>query len=165
MSLFKRGSVWWSYFYEDGIRHQSSTGTSNRRQAETIEAKLKEEVTNQRFQIVKADPAMTFGELAARFIASGSVRPHHLYHLKFLLPFFSETPVLRLYVGFLIRPLKVSILLGCRVVGCSPAHTRLGHKGCGHGRRADELRQTEIGKDPCPIVSHLRIPIAGHVLN
>ena len=96
MSLFRRGSVWWSYFYEDGIRHQSSTGTSNRRQAETIEAKLKEEVTNQRFQIVKADPAMTFGELAARFIASGSVRPHHLYHLKFLLPFFSETPVLRL---------------------------------------------------------------------
>ena len=96
MSLFKRGNVWWSYFYEDGIRHQSSTGTSNRRQAETIEAKLKEEVTNQRFQIVKADPTMTFGELAARFIASGSVRPHHLYHLKFLLPFFSETPVLRL---------------------------------------------------------------------
>jgi integrase len=96
VSLFKRGSVWWSYFFEDGIRHQSSTGTSNRRQAETIEAKLKEEVTNQRFQIVKADPAMTFGELAARFIASGSVRPHHLYHLKFLLPFFSETPVLRL---------------------------------------------------------------------
>ena len=92
MSLFKRGNVWWSYFYEDGIRHQSSTGTSNRRQAETIEAKLKEEVNNQRFQIVKADPAMTFGELAARFIASGSVRPHHLYHLKFLLPFFSETP-------------------------------------------------------------------------
>jgi len=59
VSLFKRGSVWWSYFYEDGIRHQSSTGTSNRKQAETIEARLKEEVTNQRFRIVKADPAMT----------------------------------------------------------------------------------------------------------
>ena len=27
---------------------------------------------------------------------SGSVRPHHLYHLKFLLPFFSEVPVLRI---------------------------------------------------------------------
>ncbi len=90
MSLFKRGDVWWSYFYEDGIRHQYSTGTSNRRQAETIEAKLKEEVNNRRFQIVEADPNMTFGELAARFIASGSVRPHHLYHLKFLLPFFAE---------------------------------------------------------------------------
>ena len=41
MSLIKRGNVWWSYFYQDGIRHQSSTGTCNRRQAETIEAKLK----------------------------------------------------------------------------------------------------------------------------
>lgn len=96
MSLFKRGNTWWSYFYEDGIRHQSSTGTSNRRQAESIEAKLKEEVNNQRLGIVKSDPHMKFGELAARFIASGSVRPHHLYHLRLLLPFFSEVPVLRL---------------------------------------------------------------------
>lgn len=96
MSLFKRGNVWWSNVYTGGVRHQYSTGTSNRRQAETIEGKLKEEVNNQRFQIVKADPAMTFGELAASFIASGSVRPHHLYHLKFLLPYFSETPVVRL---------------------------------------------------------------------
>lgn len=96
MSLFKRGDVWWSYFYKDGVRHQNSTGASSRRQAETIEAKLKEQVNNRRFQIVQADPNMTFGELVARFIASGSVRPHHLYHLKFLLPFFSETLVLRL---------------------------------------------------------------------
>jgi hypothetical protein len=95
VSLFKRGNVWWSYFFEDGIRHQSSTGTSNRKQAETIEAKLKEEVTNRRFHIVKADPTMTFGDLAARFLASGSVRPHHIYHLKFLLPFFADTAVLR----------------------------------------------------------------------
>jgi integrase len=96
MSLFKRGNVWWSNVYADGVRHQFSTGTSNRRQAEGIEGKLKEEVNNQRFQIVKADPAMTFGELAASFIASGSVRPHHLYHLKFLLPYFSDTVVVRL---------------------------------------------------------------------
>ena len=93
MSLFKRGNVWWSYLYVDGIRHQQSTGTSNRRQAEAIEAKLKEEVNARRFQIVQADPHMKFSELAARFIASGTVRPHHLYHLKFLLPFFAEMPV------------------------------------------------------------------------
>jgi integrase len=96
VSLFKRGEVWWAYFYRDGIRHQYSTGTSNRRQAETIQAKLKEEVNNRRFQIVEADPNMTFGEVAARFLASGSARPHHLYHLKFLLPNFSEIRVLRL---------------------------------------------------------------------
>ena len=96
MSLFKRGSVYWSYFYLDGVRHQASTGTANRRQAETIEAKLREEANAQRFQVVQADPRTTVGELAARFIASGIAHPHHLYHLKFLLPFFAETPVLRL---------------------------------------------------------------------
>ena len=96
MSLLKRGNVWWAYFYLDGLRHQYSTGTSNRRQAETIEAKLKLEANERRFQIVHADPDMNFAELAARFMASGSVRPHHIYHLKFLLPFFSQTKVLRL---------------------------------------------------------------------
>ena len=100
MSLLKRGDVWWSYFYKDGIRHQFSTGTANKRQAETIEAKRKEEVNSQRFQIVEADPHMTFGGLAARFIASGSVRPHHIYHLKFLLPCFSDVLVLRLTKSF-----------------------------------------------------------------
>jgi integrase len=96
VSLFKRGDVWWSYFYRDGVRHQYSTGTTNRRKAETVEAKLKEEINDQRFQLVEADPNMTFGELTARFTGSGSVRPHHLYHLKFLLPFFEQFPVLRI---------------------------------------------------------------------
>jgi integrase len=96
VSLLKRGNVWWSYFYLDGVRHQYSTGATNRRQAEAIEARLKEEANGRRFQLVQVDPHMTFDALAARFIASGSARPHHLYHLKFLLPFFGETPVVRL---------------------------------------------------------------------
>jgi integrase len=96
VSLFKRGAVWWAYINRDGIRHQYSTGTSNRNSAEKIESKLKKELNDQRFQIVETDPHLTFGELAARFLASGSVRPHHLYHLKFLVPFFSEFPVLRM---------------------------------------------------------------------
>jgi integrase len=96
VSLLKRGNVWWSYTYVDGVRHQQSTGTSNRRRAETIDAQIREELNDRRFHIVQANPQMTFGELAARFIASGSVRPHHIYHLKFLLPFFSELIVLRI---------------------------------------------------------------------
>jgi integrase len=96
VSLFKRGDVWWAYFYRDGIRHQLSTGTSNRRQAETVQAKPKEEVNNRRFQIVESDPNITFGELAARFVSSGSARRHHHYHLKFLLPYFAEFPALRI---------------------------------------------------------------------
>ena len=96
MSLFKRGNVWWAYLYQDGVRHQYSTGTANRKRAETIETKLREELNDRRFDIVEADPHMTFGELAARFAASGSVRRHHLYHLKFLVPFFAETAVARI---------------------------------------------------------------------
>ena len=56
MSLFKRGDVYWSYFYRDGVRHQYSTGTPNRKQAGTIEAKLKEDINKQRFQIAQSDP-------------------------------------------------------------------------------------------------------------
>jgi integrase len=96
VSLFKRGSVWWSYVWADGVRHQRSTKTGNRKRAETIDSEFKEEINDRRFQIVRVDPNLTFGGLAARFIASGSVRPHHLYHAKFLLPFFADIPVLRI---------------------------------------------------------------------
>jgi integrase len=92
----KRGNVWWVYLYRDGKRFQYSTGTGNRKRAEKIEDRLKKELNDRRFQLVEADPSMTFGELAARFIASGSVRPHHLYHLKFLLPYFSDFVVVRI---------------------------------------------------------------------
>jgi len=96
VSLFKRGNVFWSYVWVDGVRHQLSTGTSNRKRAEKIDSKHKEELNDRRFQIVEADPNMTFAELDARFIASGSVRPHHIYHSQFLLPFFGDVPVLRI---------------------------------------------------------------------
>ena len=43
MTLFKRGSVWWAYFMMDGVRHQTSTGTTNRRTAECILRNLKGE--------------------------------------------------------------------------------------------------------------------------
>ena len=50
MSLWKRGNTWWSFFYLDGVRHQASTGTSNRRQAEHIEQKFKADANARRFQ-------------------------------------------------------------------------------------------------------------------
>jgi len=96
VSLFKRGNIWWSYYYQDGIRHQSSNKDFQPQAGRENRSQLKEEVNNQRFRIVDIDPAMKFGELAARFIASGSVRPHNIYNLKFLLPFFSDFPVIRI---------------------------------------------------------------------
>lgn len=95
MSLFKRGNIYWAYLYRDGVRHQYSTGTSNRKQAEKIEDKLKQDLNDSRFQLVEFDPDITFGAIAARFVASGSARPHHLYHLRFVLLFFSDVPALR----------------------------------------------------------------------
>lgn len=96
MSLFKRGNVYWAYLYRDGVRHQYSTGTSNRKQAEKIEDKLKHDLNDSRFQLVEFDPDITFGAIAARFVASGSARPHHLYHLRFVLSLFSDVPALRI---------------------------------------------------------------------
>lgn len=97
MSLLKRGSVWWSYFYVDGIRHQSSTGTGNKRQAESIEQKLKEEINARRFQIVKYDPDITVAALCARFMADPGYRRHHYFHIKAILPFFGDMQVIRLH--------------------------------------------------------------------
>jgi integrase len=96
VSLYKRGRVWWSYFYIDGIRYQQSTETTNRRQAEAIEQKLKAEANAARYQLVQYDPQLTFGALAARFLSDGEVRQHHIWHLKALLPHFGSSPVMRL---------------------------------------------------------------------
>ena len=75
MSLFKRGNIWWAYLFRNGVRHQYSTGTPNRRKAEKIETKLKEELNDARFQIVEADPYLRYDVLSARFLASGTSRP------------------------------------------------------------------------------------------
>jgi hypothetical protein len=93
VSLFKRGGVYWSYLIVDGIRHQRSTGTSKRRQAETIEQSFKDELNLKRHQLPQFDPDMTFGELSARFLANGGPRPYHHDRLKILLPFFADVPI------------------------------------------------------------------------
>jgi integrase len=96
MSLFKRGSTWWAYVWIDGVRHSKSTGTSNRRQAETILRQFHDELNERRHRLPQLKPEMTFGELAALFIGSGMGKPHSLDRLKHLLPFFAETPLLQI---------------------------------------------------------------------
>jgi integrase len=96
VSLLKRGEVWWSYFYVDGIRYQQSTGTANRRQAEQIELKLKADINARRHRLVQVDPTLTFGALAARFVASAGPKPHHVDRLKHLLPFFGNVPLVKI---------------------------------------------------------------------
>jgi integrase len=90
MSLFKRGNTWWAYVTIDGVRHHKSTGTSNRRRAETVERQFREELNDARQRLPQLRPEMSFGELAALFIGSGMGKPHSLDRLKHLLPFFAD---------------------------------------------------------------------------
>jgi integrase len=94
MSLYKRGNKWWVYVWIDGVRHHKSTGTSNRRQAETIERQFHDELNEARHRLPQLKPTMTFGELTAHFIAGGMGKPHSLDRLKHLLPFFADMPLL-----------------------------------------------------------------------
>ena len=97
MSLWKRGNVYWSYVWIDGIRHAKSTGTGNHRQATLIDQRFREELNLRRHQIVQLNPDMTVGELVARFIAEGELRPWHLDRLKVLLPYWSEIAIGRIH--------------------------------------------------------------------
>ena len=97
MSLYKRGNVYWSCIYVDGVRHARLTGTGTRRTAEAIEQRFKEDLNLRRYQIVQPVPAMPFGELAARFLAEGDAKPWHVDRLKLLLPYWSEIPIGRIH--------------------------------------------------------------------
>ena len=101
MTLWKRGNVWWSIYYVDGIRRQESTGTFNKRLAGQVEQKLKDEAAARKVGLVStlADEKMTFGDLVARFLAGAEVRPHHTDRLSHLLPYFADIPLLRLNKG------------------------------------------------------------------
>jgi len=96
MSLFRRGQVWWSYLYLDGVRHQQSTGATSKRQAQEIESKFKQELIQRKHQLVQYDHTLTVAALIARFLADGDPKEHHLCHFKALLPFFGHLPVTRL---------------------------------------------------------------------
>jgi len=99
MSLYKRGGVYHSYVWQDGVRYQKSTGTGNRQKAQLIDRRFKEELNLKRHQISQPLPQMRFSELAARFLAEGSPRPYHVDRLKLLLPFFGDTAISGIHKG------------------------------------------------------------------
>lgn len=93
MSLYKRGRVYWSVIWIDGVRTMRSLETSNRRQAEILEQRLRDELHVKRFQLPNLNPDMPFAELYARFIADADVKPHHIDRAKLFLPFFAEMAI------------------------------------------------------------------------
>jgi integrase len=99
VALWKRGRVWWSYVYVDGVRHAKSTGTGNLRIAQKVDQQFKEDLTLSRLGMRVPQPEMTFGELAARFLAEGSPKAWHLDRLKVLLPYWSDVAIGRISKG------------------------------------------------------------------
>jgi len=100
MSLYRRPSGTYDvYIWMGGLRYRKPTYTKNRRHAELIEKKFRDELTLMRHGIVEADPEMTFGELAAKFIAAEVATAYHLGRLDVLLPFWADVPVLRITKG------------------------------------------------------------------
>jgi len=96
VSLLKRGNIWWSYFYMDGVRYQQSTGTNNKRQAEQIQQQFKQQANARRFHVVEYDPDVTVAAVIARFMSDGDLRPHHIHQIKALLPFFGDMRILQI---------------------------------------------------------------------
>jgi len=96
MTLWKRGNVYWSYNWIDGKRFMKSTGTGNRRLAERIDERYREEANLARHGVSQPMPDMTFADLAARFLANGIPKPYHRDRLKVLLPFWGETQIGRI---------------------------------------------------------------------
>ncbi len=99
MSLYKRGGVYHSYVWQNGVRFHKSTGTANRQKAQLIDQRFKEELNLQRHHVSQPVPGMRFSELAARFIAEGAPKAYHLDRLKLLLPFFGETTIGGIHKG------------------------------------------------------------------
>jgi integrase len=93
VSLYKRNTVWWYSIFIEGERVCESTGTSNRRKAEQIERQRREELNDRRHRLPQTNPDITFGTLAARFIAERMSTPYSVDRLQHLLPFFADVSV------------------------------------------------------------------------
>jgi integrase len=107
MSLYKRGHVYWSAIWIDGVRHMRSLETSNRRQAETLEQKWRDELHATRFQLPNFKPEMLLAELYARFLAEGDVKLYHRERAKQFLSYLAETPIGRITKNDIVRYRKL----------------------------------------------------------
>ncbi len=107
MALYKRGKTYWSAIWTDGVRQLHSLETTNRRRAETIEQKLRDETLARRFQLPNLKPDMPFAELWARFLAEGDVKPHHIERANHFLGFFAEMSIGQITKNDIVRYRKL----------------------------------------------------------
>jgi len=107
MSLYKRGNVYWSAIWVDGVRTMRSLETSNRRQAQILEQRFRDDLHAKRYQLPNLNPEMTFAELYARFLAEAEVKPHHAERARYFLGFFAELLIGQITKNDVIRYRKL----------------------------------------------------------
>lgn len=74
MAVYKRGDVWWMEFVKGGRRVRRSTGVSNKREAEKIEAAYKTQIEKGEVGIETRKPAPMLREFAQQFADFVSAR-------------------------------------------------------------------------------------------
>lgn len=72
MGLYKRGSVWWMSFNFKGRQLRRSTETSNRKLAETVLAKVKNDLTEGRWFDIAEEKKRVFREMVERYLREHS---------------------------------------------------------------------------------------------
>lgn len=90
MSLYKRGGVYWSYIWQDGVRYARSTGTDKIRKAQDFDRTHKIELQAKKLRPAELNPEMKFADLFARFLAGAEVKSFHIERSKAFLPYFAE---------------------------------------------------------------------------
>lgn len=94
MGLFKRGKVWWMTITYQRKQVRRSTGTSDRRLAEAVLAKVRVKIVEGRFFDTLEERERTFGEMMERYLKERTIRkaPGSIQRdqqcLKHLLPYF-----------------------------------------------------------------------------
>jgi hypothetical protein len=73
MGLFKRNKVWWMTFVYQGQQVRRSTGSTDRRLAENILAKVKVQIVEGQFFERREEQDRTFGEMMIRYMAECAV--------------------------------------------------------------------------------------------
>jgi integrase len=73
MGLVKRNRVWWMSFMYQGQQVRRTTGTTDKRLAESILCKVKMQIAEGRFFETREDQARTFGDMMTRYLTERAV--------------------------------------------------------------------------------------------
>ena len=121
MGLYKRNKVWWMSLMFEGRQVRRSTGTTDKRLAEAIYAKVKVKLTEGRYFETLEERERTFGELMDRYVREQALAkaPKSAQRdrqcLKHLLPVFGKKKLVE------VTPKALAAYKAMRRVTAAPA--------------------------------------------